>query len=455
MDEVILCRIVTDLLMKKLSYNEIREHLQLIYGLDVNKHKLKTIRNNAGKKAKTVNQGLDREIRTKINNIETDEIFQGRNHVILGAAEKKSQYLVDLKSAPDRTAASLMAFLSPIAKKFCNIRVIISDLYTAYKRVIPELFRRARHLACHVHVQRISMRYVDKLKVTYERKKKNLKKVKMTLQKTRRKIAKLIAQKADWCKKLRKDRIERQKLYSLKRQSKSGRTKTIDQKLINLRKCIKRRSNSLQTTIKTLKKSRKARDQKNTEFSRIEKMITKSHQTYLQSCRLEKEFFRLLKDKSTNFESNLQKFMLRLKNSTYAYASSLHKMIQNNPHIFSLRKKHDLAWNYQNSNTIERIFGIFRPRLDSSRLLQTIEGTTNFCDLFRLYYNTTPRYTGIHNDQSPFEQLGGKLNNRNYLDLIFPNRKRTTLFLGQEISEKTSLGFQVRSYPHRGAIICT
>ena len=147
--------------------------------------------------------------------------------------------------------------------------------------------------------------------------------------------------------------------------------------------------------------------------------------------------------------------MVRLEKSKYAYASRLHKMIRNNPHIFSLRKKNDLAWNYQNSNTIERIFGIFRPRLDSSKLFQTAEGTTHFCDLFRLYYNTTPRYTGIHNDQSPFEQLGGKLNNRNYLDLLFPNRKRTTLFLAQEISEKTSLGFRVRSYPHRGAIICT
>ncbi|MHA1720866.1 MAG: hypothetical protein ACTSWX_09385 [Promethearchaeota archaeon] len=95
------------------------------------------------------------------------------------------------------------------------------------------------------------------------------------------------------------------------------------------------------------------------------------------------------------------------------------------------------------------------PLLDSSKLFKTAEGTRHFCDLFRLYYNTPPRYTGIHNDQFPFEQLGGKLNNRNYLDLLFLSRKRTTLFLAQEISEKTSLGFRVRSYPHRGAIICT
>jgi len=317
------------------------------------------------------------------------------------------------------------------------------------------LFKKACHLACHIHAQRISMRYIDKLKILFGRFKKNLKNGKITLKKTRRKITKLIAQKTDRIKKLEKDRIERQNLVLLKRQSKFGRTKTIDTKLLNLRKRIKKLSNSLQTTIKSLKKVRKIPDQKIAELSHNEKKLKKSYQTYLQSCRLEKDFFRLMKDKSKKFECNLQKLMLRLAKSKYPYASSLQKMIKNNLHIFSLRKARDLSWNYQNSNTIERIFGILRPRLDSSRLLQTAEGTTYFCDLFRLYYNTTPRYTGIHNNQSPFEQLGGKIKNLNYLDLIFPRKRRTTLFLGQEVSEKTFLGFQVQSHTHQGAIICT
>lgn len=454
-DEVILYRIVTDLLLKKLSYHEIREHLQLIYGLDVTKHKLKLIRDAAGIKAKTVNHKLNRSIRTKIGIIETDEVFQGKNHAILGVAEKKTQYLIDLKPAPDRTAASIKAFLAPIAKKFCNIRIVISDLYTAYKTVIPELFHKARHLACHVHVQRISMRYIEKLKVAFRRTKKKLQNIKKILGTTRQKIAKLITQKTNWENKLAKDRTERKFLLSLKRQSKSGRTKTIDRKLLNLQKRIKKRSTSLQVSIRALSKSRKTREQKIKDVSRLEKKLGKSHQIYLQSCRLEKEFFNLLKDKSKKFESNLQKFMIRLERSKYAYALSLQKMIKNNSQIFSLRKARDLSWNYQNSNTIERIFGILRPRLDSSKLLQTDEGMTYFCDLFRLYYNTTPRYTGINNDQSPFEQLGGNLKNRTYLDLLFPSRRRTTLFLGQEISEKTSLGFHVRSYRHRGAHICT
>jgi hypothetical protein len=454
-DETTLCRIVTDLQLKGLSYNKLREHLQLIYGLDLTKHKFQVIRESAGKKARAVNQELDRNIRAKVRTIEADEVFQGMNHVILGVAEKWSQYLLDLKHATDRTGASIRTFLAPIAKKFCNIRVVITDLFKAYNRVISSLFLRARHLGCHVHTRRESMRYIDKLKATYNRMKKNRKKLVETVTKYRRKISSLVSQITNWEKKLNKDRQDRQKLLSFKQHSKSGKTKTIDHKLAALRNRVKKRSKSLQDTKRTLKKTRKLREQKYAELSTIERKLIKSHQIYLQSCRLEKDFYRLLKDQTPNFQENLQKFMMRLEKSPYTYASRLHKMIRNNSHIFSLRKKRDLAWNYQNTNTIERIFGIFRPLLDSSRLFKTAEGTGYFCDLFRLYYNTTPRYTGIHNDQSPFEQLRGKLDGRNYLDLLFPIRKRTTLFLASEISEKTSLGFRVRAYPHRGAIICT
>lgn len=115
-DETTLCRIVTDLQLKGLSLNKIREHLKLIYGLDLTKHKIKMIQNIAGNKAKAMNRKLDCEIRTKVNTTETDEVFQGRNYSILGAAEKFSQYLLDLKYAPDRTAASITKFLKPISR---------------------------------------------------------------------------------------------------------------------------------------------------------------------------------------------------------------------------------------------------------------------------------------------------------------------------------------------------
>ncbi len=75
-------------------------------------------------------------------------------------------------------------------------------------------------------------------------------------------------------------------------------------------------------------------------------------------------------------------------------------------------------------------------------------------DQVRKYRSTLPKYLIGNLNQSPFEQLEDKINHYNYLELLFPNRKRTTLFLGQELSVKTSLGFKVRNCAHSGANIC-
>ena len=190
-DNTILCRIITDLHLKKLSYNEIREHIKLIYHIDVTKHKIREILRNAGKKAKEVNKRLDREIRSKIHIIEVDEVFQGTTRIILGAAEKKSQYLISLKPATNRTSKSISGFLKPLSKRFINVRVVITDLFKAYKKVIPAIFKRARHLACHVHLRRDSLRFLEKLCKKWKNAKKLLNSTKNEVEKLRKKISKL------------------------------------------------------------------------------------------------------------------------------------------------------------------------------------------------------------------------------------------------------------------------
>ena len=453
-DETILCRVVTDLHLKKLSYNEIREHIQLIYGLDLTKHHIHSILQKAGEKAIIVNKRLDHTIYSKIHTVEVDEVFQGKSHVILGVAEKKTQYLLALNPSLDRTATSISSFLAPLAKRCCNIRVVITDLYSAYKTVIPNLFKKARHLACHVHVQRDSLRRMDKLSFKCNRAKKELTRCERTLEKSRNKIIQLSTQKKGWEQKLVLDRQIREDLQTKKLQSKSRKTKTIDSRLATVRKRILRRSDALIVVKKQTDKVRSLRDRKRQEKRRFEKNYQKNQQSYLQSCRLQSIFFRLLKDTSREFPHNLQQFMLRLDGSKYRYATHLNKMIRTNPHIFSLRKPTDLAWNFQNSNTIERIFGILRPRLDATRLLRTPEGASSFCDLFRLYYNTTPRYTGIHNNICPYEQFGRNLGGKAYLDFLFPTRKRTSIFLGRTRSDRLKIGFSVRSVPHSAAVVC-
>ncbi|MHA1521750.1 MAG: IS66 family transposase, partial [Promethearchaeota archaeon] len=167
---------------------------QLIYGLDLTKHHIHIILQKAGKKAIIVNKRLDHTIFSKIHTVEMDEVFQGKSHVILGVAEKKTQYLLALKPSPDRTATSISSF----AKRCCNIRVVITDLYSAYKTVIPNLFKKARHLACHVHVQRDSLRRMDKLRFKCNRAKKELTRCERILEKSLNKIIQLSTQKKGW-----------------------------------------------------------------------------------------------------------------------------------------------------------------------------------------------------------------------------------------------------------------
>ncbi len=453
-DETTLCKIVTDLHLKKLSYNDIREHVKLIYGLVLTKHHIKRIIIIAGEKAKQVNKELDAQIRTKVGVIEVDEVFQGQSHVILGAAEKLSQYLLDLKPSLNRTSNSLDSFLSPIAKKFCNIKVVITDLYKAYKSVILHVFKKARHLACHIHVQRVSFRIIDKLRIKLKKIRILLKKSQIALIKWKQIIDKLVQENKYLRAKLTQDRQTRKKLQVKKQQSISGKTKTIDRMLEVTKKRILRRSESLKSIKGQLEHARVKRNQLKQDIRRLLKSLEKIHQRYLQSCRLQKQFFDLLKNMSQKFSQHLEKFINRLQKSKYPYAAFLLKMIRTNPQIFSLRKPTDLAWNFQNSNTIERIFGILRPRLVAIRILPTLEGTSNYCELFKLYYNTMPRYTGINNNISPFEQLMGKCVDKPYLEYLFPTRRRTTLFVGQTKSDHLKMGFCVRSVPHPGAIIC-
>ncbi|MBN2236174.1 MAG: transposase [Bacteroidales bacterium] len=454
-DESVLCRIVTDLHLKKLSYNEIREHIQLIYHLDVTKHKIKVIIQKAGEKAKAINKRLNSQIHSKISVIEVDEVFQGKSHIILGVTEKFSQYLVSLRPAIDRTSTSISEFLSPIARRFCNVRVVITDLFTAYRTVIPNIFKKARHLACHIHVQRDSMRKIEKF---HNRWKKTQRKRILTenmLCKQRKKIAQLEGQKRKWEKMLHMDKEKLHELKKQKRNSLTGRTKTVDRLLEVVKKRIKRRSILISTIKSDFTKARNKREELRLSVRQISRNCESFRQNYLQSSRLQSKFFQILKDKSSHFPKHLEKFNSMLENSKYDYGRHILKLIKENPHIFALRKSTDLAWNFQNSNTIERIFGILRPRLDSSRLLKTTEGAEAYCDLFRLYYNTTPRYTGIHNKMSPLEQLGGKIDKRNYLDLIFPTRKRTTVFIGGVQSKKLNLGFNLRSVKSEGSMICS
>lgn len=447
-DETILCRIISDLTLKGLSLNKIREHIQLCYGLDISKHSIALVRKNAAEKAKKVNHNLDKKVASKITIAEVDEIFQGSSNVILGAADKKSTYVMKLKSCPDRTDESIKNFLDSIAKTFYNIRVVITDLFISYKKVVKEVFIKARHLCCHVHARRIVMRKVEKLQVALRKLKKSFEMDKEALLKIRKKIETINHEIRRFKGLIKSDRANLASLNLKKKTSKSGRSKTIDAQINATSNRISKRNTKKAKLEKDLQSLRLKRDKLTARVRKNEKKVDNATHILRQSARLASKFYDLLADKSSEFTQHLEKFQIILDNSPYPLANKLLGIIKGFPQLFSLRKKRDLKPNYQNTNTIEGIFGLFRPLLNSTRLLTTTEGTDAYCELFRLYHNTTLPFTGINNKSSPIERLGIKMNGKNYLDLLFPTKKRVTHFMVMQNRMKTPLGIIVNRVSH-------
>ena len=432
--------------------NQMDEHLQIIYGLGITKEGNRIIRKIAAKKAKMINKRLDHEIAGKIKICEADEAFQGKNNMVLAAAEKFSQYLMGLQHSTKRDIGAITAFLTPIGRRFQNVRVVITDLLKSYQKAIKNSFKRAVQLGCHVHARRHVMRLLEKINIQYKRQKKRFVNATISVSKMKAKIKKLGDKIKGIRNLVKKDEIKLKTLNSKKKASKTGRTKTIDKQIISNKIRLVKRRKTITRLKEVLGKCRVNRDKAGKEARNAEQKMIKKHIEHTQSARLAGDFYRLLNDQSPEFEKHRQQFQHRLNCTKYPFSTILTKLMKDNPHLFSFQKPGTLTQNFQNSNTIERIFGILRPLLNSTRHISSPEGTNEYCVLFRLYYNTMPRFTGINNNRSPFEQLGGNLKGKNYLDLLFPLRGRTTRFLASKEKLKTKMGFYVRGVPGKGVI---
>jgi predicted nucleic acid-binding Zn-ribbon protein len=324
---------------------------------------------------------------------------------------------------------------------------VITDLFSGYKEIISHLFKKAIHLVCHIHAGRILRKIIRHLSAVFSHKKTELGKIqnenikiKKNLQKKRDRITFL-------SNRLSKDQKMVKTLTHQKQQKLTSRTKTLTVKLDKLNQRIQKD----QKTIKILREERDLLIKKYRKIpaqqKEIQRKINTAQQDLLQSGRLVHDFEELLHDLTPKFEEHKQKFQQRLEQSKYTIAKDLLKMMQDNPDLFSVRNSRILSSNFQNTNTIEGLFSLFRRLLDGTRLLSSEAGSARYCDLFRLYHNTMPPFTGPHHDQSPVARLGVKLSGKSYLDLIFPVRQRVTHFFYQEKSShnSNSLNFKVSS----------
>ncbi|HMF33274.1 MAG TPA: hypothetical protein VKK79_17750 [Candidatus Lokiarchaeia archaeon] len=102
MDSSFIERLVVDLTVKGLSLNQIREHIRLIYSLDVKKNEVRKIQRKAAQNAKNVNHKFDRKVSPKIRVLEADEAFQGKK--TLSSGQRTRRQPTCLGSSPPLTA---------------------------------------------------------------------------------------------------------------------------------------------------------------------------------------------------------------------------------------------------------------------------------------------------------------------------------------------------------------
>ena len=331
-----------------------------------------------------------------------------------------------IKSAPDRTEASIAAFLRPIARSCTNVKVVITDLFRPYAEVVKILFAKARHLLCHVHGRRAIMRKMQKLEAKLARLQRRAAENGKALEQGRARILTTSAEQRALAKKIGALQSKIAGLKKKKRAARGGRTKTVDKQLASAQARLCRYSAQGEELEKKLAALRERRDNLR-KLVRQDPAATKNaRQDVLQSARLAQKFYDLLEDRGPQFEGHKDHLLELLGRTKRTLAPYLAKFINEHPQLFSLQKARDLKPNFQNTNTIEGVFGLFRPLLNSTRLIQTPAGTNAYGELFRLYHNTTPPYTGPRNNTSPAERLGVKLHGKTYLDLLFPPRGRVT-----------------------------
>ena len=229
-DLTMLKRIVLDLSMRELSLNHIQQHLEYIYCYPMSHESIISIQQETADKAHPINHTLDKAVACKISIAEADEVFQGET-VILGCVAKGSNYLLGLHKCVDRTKESIEGFLRPIARRFFNIKIVITDLFSTYKTSIINMFKKAIHLVCQLHAGRLLHRSARHLSTTLTQHKKDLEKNERTKTKNANQIDKLTLRIAFLDSRIQKDEAKFTILSQKRGATQSQHTKTMDPQL--------------------------------------------------------------------------------------------------------------------------------------------------------------------------------------------------------------------------------
>ena len=160
-DDIAVKREIIDLKMKDMSYNQIVEHFVEHRNIKFTKHEISDIILEAGTRAKHLNGIYDSKVRHRFKVIEIDEVFQGNSCCYLGVVDKESHYVLKFARMEDRARETFKEELELLLGAIENLEVIITDGFSIYKTLVPELCDGIVHLLCHVHSYRIFIKEAD------------------------------------------------------------------------------------------------------------------------------------------------------------------------------------------------------------------------------------------------------------------------------------------------------
>jgi hypothetical protein len=416
-------KIIVDLKMKGLSFNEIIEHLRLIHQINVSSNQIRSVLINLGKKAKRLNNYYDSLAAEKIKIAETDEIYQGREGMFIGTVDKQSTYLMNLSQFSGKSYEEFSVNLRPVAERYPSIQIMITDGFPTYIKSVNDSLPNVVHIICHVHTYRDVMREQDIYKRRARKAYKRMKECRDELVKKAQSLHHNQLVVIEYNQLLIQKEKERDIYYQQHKIPKYSKKKG--------RKSEKRKfANELNLVRSTIRSYQKAVNswtnkilQAKTELLKLEIDFQKKKNEALQTGRLVAEFKRLLDCSHDQFEVLRQNLFDKLSKSSIPLAKSLIKTLKNKPHIFADKSESIqqlITSNYMNTNTIESIFGRYRLFFRKYRRITNTKLSCAIFEILRLKHNLSRPYTGINNQTSPIQRLKIQTKFQNYLQSLFP-----------------------------------
>ncbi len=416
------CKAIIDLLLKGLSINDVANHLAIVEDRPNTYKFIKKLVIFMGKHAKGLNRYYDSLVKDKIELLEVDEIYQGRNSMFLGVVHKYSTYFFGLEQCDGKNIEILTDKLRPYFESCSNLELVITDGLRAYGRAIKNTMCDVLHLKCHVHGYRDIMKALDPILRKANRAYQALKKEKEKLKKYKKRLSQAKRSLNYNLKRLESKILERDAYFKKEGIKKYSKKTPLLKKSIYFKEILNRIRVNIRDYSKSISNWLKKIAKSQVKILKLEDKYKLTKIDALQSSRLVNEYKHLLDCDYKEYPKKYSNIMAKLKRSPYSIASRLEKFLRTHPEYFidkSSEIQKMVPPNRANTNTVESIFGKFRLFFNHLRNIKPTKYTVALFELLRLKHNLSGPYTGPNKKISPITRLNVKTRYKNFVECLF------------------------------------